>query len=302
MTQITNGNSKETSLVLRVCRADGTSHGGFQWPMEVGAEVIAPDWKNNTECGSGLHGWLYGQGAYSCTTHWGGDGARWMVLEVESFGIVMLNGKCKFERCVVRFVGDMADAADYVAKHEPRAAGAVIIGTCKQVGDRECAAVGTLGTATSGRYGTATAGDRGKATAGYSGTATAGDRGKATAGRWGTATSGDNGTAIAGDEGTATAGDNGTAIAGYSGTATAGDSGTATAGRWGKATAGDNGTAIAGDEGTATAGDSGELRIKYWDSTASRYRTAIAYVGEDGIKPNVAYKLDDNHEFVEVKT
>ena len=30
-----------------------------------------------------------------------------------------------------------------------------------------------------------------------------------------------------------------------------------------------------------------------------RINDAIAYVGEDGIKPNVAYKLDDNHNFVE---
>ena len=32
---------------------------------------------------------------------------------------------------------------------------------------------------------------------------------------------------------------------------------------------------------------------------ANRYRTAIAYVGENGSKPNVSYRLDDNHEFVE---
>lgn len=45
-----------TSLVLRVCRSDYTSYNGFVWPSEVGAEVVAPDWKQNNECGHGLHG------------------------------------------------------------------------------------------------------------------------------------------------------------------------------------------------------------------------------------------------------
>ena len=79
----------------------------------------------------------------------------------------------------------------------------------------------------------------------------------------------------------------------------AGDRGTATAGYRGTATAGDRGAATAGAGGTATAGDSGELRIRWWDAKADRYRTAIAYVGEDGIKANTAYRLDGNHKFVE---
>ena len=74
------------------------------------------------------------------------------------------------------------------------------------------------------------------------------------------------------------------------GTATAGDCGTATAGDRGTATAGDSGTATAGDRGTATAGDSGTIQIKYCDG--NRYRFAVGYVGEDGIEPNVAYRVD----------
>jgi hypothetical protein len=116
--------------------------------------------------------------------------------------------------------------------------------------------------------GTATAGYRGTATAGYRGTATAGDRGTATAGDRGTATAGDGGTATAGDRGTATAGDRGTATAGYRGTATA------------------------GDRGTATAGDRGTVCIRYWDAKAERYRLAIGYVGEDGVKAGVKYRVE----------
>ena len=58
-----------TSLVLRVCRPDYTSHGGFSWPSQIGAEVAAPDWRKNDYCGNGLHGWLYGQGDYSCVNY-----------------------------------------------------------------------------------------------------------------------------------------------------------------------------------------------------------------------------------------
>ncbi|NII73217.1 hypothetical protein FHW84_001786 [Dyella sp. SG562] len=242
----------ETSLVLRVCREDFTSHSGFVWPSEVGAEVLAPDWKENNNCGNGLHGWLYGQGDVTCVDHWERAGAKWLVLEVESATIVMLGGKVKFPRAVVRFVGDRQGAAAFVLEHESRAKAENLIGHAVHVGDGQVAAVGSLGTATAGDSGTATAGDSGTATAGYRGTATAG----------------------------------------YRGTATAGDSGTATAG--------DSGTATAGDSGTATAGDSGELRIHWWDAKAERYRTQIAYVGENGIKPNVAYRLNEKREFVEV--
>lgn len=209
----------ETSLVLRVCREDFTSHNGFDWPSEVGAEVIAPDWRQNNNCGNGLHGWLYGQGDVTCVDHWERAEAKWLVLEVESSTIVMLGGKVKFPRAVVRFVGDRRSAAAYVLEHESRAKAENLIGHAVQVGDGQVAATGSLGTAT----------------AGYRGTATAGDRG----------------------------------------------------------------TATAGDSGTATAGDRGELRIRWWDAKAERYRTQIAYVGENGIKPNVAYRLNDKHEFVE---
>jgi hypothetical protein len=86
----------------------------------------------------------------------------------------------------------------------------------------------------------------------------------------------------------------GTATAGVCGTATAGDSGTATAGY--------SGTATAGVCGTATAGDSGTVIIKWWDEDAKRYRFSIGYIGEDGLKPGVRYKLDDKHQFVEVQS
>ncbi len=103
--------------------------------------------------------------------------------------------------------------------------------------------------------------------------------------------------AVVGSYGTATAGIHGTATAGIHGTATAGDRGTATAGYRGTATAGIHGTATAGIHGTATAGNSGMLQIYYYDQN-NRRRLAVAYVGEDGIRPTVKYRLDDSAKFV----
>ena len=224
-----------TSLVLRVCAADGSSHGGFKWPLTAGAEVVAPDWKDNRECGNGLHGWLYGQGDHSCADYWQHEGAQWIVVEVDSASIIELGGKVKFPRGVVRFSGDNKSATDYLWENEPRSRDVAVIGACRaDMRDKAMVQVGALGTA----------------------------------------------------------------AAGYSGTATAGDSGTATAGDSGTATAGDRGTATAGDRGTATAGDSGVISIEYYDG--QRYHHLIGDIGENGLKPNTPYRVE-NAKFVEAK-
>jgi hypothetical protein len=84
------------------------------------------------------------------------------------------------------------------------------------------------------------------------------------------------------------------------GTATAGYRGTATAGYRGTATAGYSGTATAGDSGTATAGDSGIISVKWWDSSAGRYRVATGYIGEDGLRPGIAYRWESG-KWIEAK-
>jgi hypothetical protein len=75
---------------------------------------------------------------------------------------------------------------------------------------------------------------------------------------------------------------------------------TRTAGDRGTATAGYRGTATAGDRGTATAGDRGVLVITHYDSQRGIYRPVVAVVGENDIKPNVAYRLNDAGAFVPV--
>ena len=259
-------------LILRTCNADMQSYKGFQWPRS--GRVSAPDWDPVEECGKGLHGFLRGEGDGSLA-EWHSK-ALWVVAEVETF--VDLGGKVKFPNAEVIFVGTRLEATALVRARYPDAA---VIGANVAVEAGRMAVVGYSGTATAGNCGTATAGGYGTATAGGYGTATAGDYGTATAGASGTATAGNRGTATAGDFGTATAGSDGTATAGAWGTATAGNRGTATAGAW----------------GTATAGAEGRLQIEYYDRN-DRRRLAVAYVGEDNIRPNVKYQIDGNAKFV----
>ena len=255
-------------FVFRSVNADLTAHGGFKYPLL--GKVSAPDFDSSPTCGKGLHGFAKGEGDHSLLNNL--PGAVYQVLEVREADIIRIDGKndkVKFPKGNVVFSGDRDTAVSIIKTAHPEAA---VMYAKVIVGDKQFA--------TAGNYGTVTAGDYGTATAGYNGTATAGY----------------NGTATAGNCGTATAGYHGTATAGYHGTATAGDYGTATAGYNGTATAGNHGTATAGDYGTATAGNYGMLCIKYYDG--SRYRMFTAYVGENGILPNVKYKLNKKQEFV----
>jgi len=117
-----------------------------------------------------------------------------------------------------------------------------------------------------GVYSTLTAGYRSTLTAGYRSTLTAGDYSTLTAGSWSTLT----------------AGYYSTLTAGYYSTLTAGNDSTLTAGNYSKLTAGDGST----------------LTCRYWDG--NKYRLATAYVGENDIKPNQAYKVNNKGKFYEV--
>ncbi|MEO5672494.1 MAG: hypothetical protein ABIR26_17545 [Ramlibacter sp.] len=49
---------------------------------------------------------------------------------------------------------------------------------------------------------------------------------------------------------------------------------------------------------TARAGELGCIVLTRWVDSEKRYRVCVGYVGEDGIEPNVAYRLNDKHELV----
>ena len=48
-------------------------------------------------------------------------------------------------------------------------------------------------------------------------------------------------------------------------------------------------------------GEDGCFACAWWDSKAERPRIAVAYVGEDGIKPNTKYQVNNKGKFIEVK-
>jgi len=87
-------------------------------------------------------------------------------------------------------------------------------------------------------------------------------------------------------------------IGGYGSTLTAGNDSILTAGDGSKLTAGIFSTLTAGNYSTLTAGNYSTLICEYWDG--NKYRFAIAYVGENGIKPNQAYRVNNKGEFYEV--
>jgi hypothetical protein len=247
-----------------------TSYNGFVWPKE--GLVECPDWNAKSECGNGLHGALWGEGNGSLFNL--NDDAVWQVVEIDEW--IELDGKVKFPRGNVVHTGTRLSATNFIRENGAKGK---VIGSVVVVEHCETAAAGDLGTAISGNYGIASAGDSGTATAGNHGTATAGN----------------HGTAIAGNFGTATSGNYGIARAEHNGTATAGDVGTAIVGNYGTAIVGNYGTAITGCYGTAMAGVNGIIQIKYF--VKDRAKIKIGYIGEDGLEPNVKYKLNDNFEF-----
>ena len=130
--QWTNGGDEV--LVVRCVNADGTSYGGFENPLEVGAVIEAPDWSIAAECGGGIHGWPWGLG------HDGKEPTHplWLVCGADPHSGVELGGKAKWPRMIVRHVGTLASAMAFTHVGRLR----LISASAKQAtsGDRSSAA------------------------------------------------------------------------------------------------------------------------------------------------------------------
>ena len=312
-------------LVLRSCKPDMTSKNDFAWPES--GPVSCPDWRDNAECGNGLHGWLWAQGDYDLK--YKDVGAKWLVVEVDAQDVRQLNGKVKFPKGNVLLTGNFRTAYDAVMKqfwlkHAAELRAMVTVDSNATYSKEDGVSVSTTETkqhaSAAGEYGHASAagysghasaaGESGHASAagysghasaaGYSGHASAaGNFGHASAaGEYGHASAaGYSGHAsAAGKYGHASAaGEYGHAsAAGYSGHASAaGYSGHASAaGKYGHAV-------VLGLEGTARCGENGALILTYWDG--SRRRHVIGYAGENGIEAGKWYKLNDKNELEETK-
>lgn len=111
-----------------------------------------------------------------------------------------------------------------------------------------------------------------------------------------------------GDMEMAAVGYGGTAISGYCGISSSGPEGISISGKYGESDTGFKGLSVSGDFGTSFAGQGGIVMsgvkgiigICYYDPDNNRNRYKIGYIGEDGLKPNVKYRLS-NDAFKEVE-
>lgn len=118
---------------------------------------------------------------------------------------------------------------------------------------------------------------------------TGGDRSTVTGGFRATVTGG-YGSTVTGDDGSiVTGGNSSTVTGGYESTVTGGNGSTVSGGYRSTVTGGDRSTVTGGYMATVSGGDGGILNL-YWHD-GNRLRLATAYVGEDGIEPNVPYRV-----------
>ena len=273
---------KETVLVLRTCKNDLTSFGGFQW--KDSGIVECNTFVNDFQCGNGLHGFLWGEGQ-GVLADWNSD-AKWLVVKVLKEDIVNFecNDKVKFPKCIVVFCGNRKDATDYIIQNGAK--GKKVIGACVSSGHRGTSASGYFGHSTSLDFGHSISGRKGTSISGRHGTSISGEFGQSTSGEFGQSTSGDYGTAISGDCGISISENCGYYISVDYGTSISKNKGTSQTGFYGIASSGEHGTLI----------------IHWWDAINLRRKISIAYVGENGIKPNTPYKLDKDGNFMESPT
>ncbi len=249
------------TYMLRTCNADMSAHHNneFMWP-KAGC-VEAPDWSPTAKCGAGLHGLLLGAGEVRLLSD--AADAVWLVCAVWRADVVDLKGKVKVPRAYVVYAGTREGATSLLHR----------------LGAPTCC------------YVTASAGDGSTLTAGAGSTLKAEHYSTLHAGYGSTLTAGFDSILTAGDGSTLTAGLGSTLTAGHYSKLQAGVDSKLTAGFDSRLTAGDGSTLTAGHGSTLTAGFGSTFRCEYWNGTCMR--TAVAYVGESGIEPNVAYKCVD---------
>ena len=114
------------TYILKSLNEDLTAHNGFKWQMGI---VEAPDFKPTNECGHGLHGFLLGEGDGNLA-NWDVK-AKWIVAEVDKDDVIDLEGKVKFPKCKVIFIGDRKEATDLIISK----GGKAVIGSFVTSGD-----------------------------------------------------------------------------------------------------------------------------------------------------------------------
>src|SRR5271157_3753817 len=273
------------ALFLRTCNSNFTSYINFQYPNEVGAIVSAPDWDPKPECGNGLHGLLNGNGDSSLLSR--EESAIWMVVEANIEECIDLNGKYKFPKCSIKYIGKREDTVKYLVQQgctgvhfstNTGGDGSTNTGGdgSKNTGGDESKNIGRDSSKNTG-------GDSSKNTGGDSSKNTGGYRSKNTGGNYSTNTGGHCSTNTGGNDSTNIGRDRSTNTGGYGSTNTGG---------YGSTNTGGNGSTVCG-------GENSKLILSYYDGRRSR--SVVGYVGEDGIEANVKYKLGNEYKFVKVE-
>jgi hypothetical protein len=261
----------EQLLVLRTCNADGTSRNGFRWPRR--GKVVAPDWDPTPLCGRGLHGLPGGEGDGSLL-NWSPD-ARWQVVRVDG-DWVNLGRKIKFQSGFVLHTGTQASATGYLAA---RVSGRAVVGLIATCGICSYLIGGYQSTLMGGDWSTLIGGDKSTLTGGYRSTLIGGNNSRLTGGYQSILTGGYCSTLTCGNYSTLTGG--------YQSILTGGDCSVLTAGDDSRLTTGQHSKLTGGKRSNLTAGKNSTLCWQFWDG--GHYRLRTAYVGEDGIEPDVAY-------------
>lgn len=289
------------ALALRTCAADGRSHGSFLWPTEIGSVVVCDDWRPDPNRGHGLHALLDGIGNFRLLSN--DLYAIWQVVEVDRSKCIDLGGKVKFESCILRYSGNMADAMAIIADYQ------VELSTKTGEYSASCSSIQSSTSQNNTSLVALNEGSR-LASSGYqthlfssgycAGLASCASRNFLS-------TSGDS-------VRLATSGD-------FSKLATSGNfSKLASSGEYNRlsssgiesklvssgisnileASGRQSISVCAGLDGVAFAGEDGCIALAWWDEEKHRYRLKVGYVGEDGIEEDRFYRLDENNNFTEV--
>jgi len=331
-------NDEERVLVLRTCDEKLQSHKGFQWP-DTG-HVAAPDWDPAPECGHGLHGLLEGEGNWDLLD-WAGTAKALIVsvarasivplggkvkfpagevLEVLPLASAICRLVCDGAKIAAMVQGaatkkgkkssQLAASGDYSrlaasGYYSQLAASGYYSQLAASGNSSQLAASGNssqlAASGNSSRLAASGYSSRLAASGDSSRLAASGDYSQLAASGYYSqlAASGDySQLAASGDSSRlAASGD-------YSQLAASGNSSQlAASGDYSQlAASGKSSIVMAAAHGcAASAGENGTIALSRWVESEKRYRVSVAYVGEEGIKPNTPYRLDDGGNFVEVK-
>jgi hypothetical protein len=286
-----------SNLVMKVVGPDMRSYGGFLWPES--GYVEAPDWDPQPACGRGLHGWLNGQGDYTCQSFTEIDGAKWLILEVDNF--IDLVGKVKFQSCTVVHCGTRQTATNYLLQ---AGISGPIIGVTVSGGPNSRVSGGDGSTVSggpnsrvSGGYGSTVSGGYGSTVSGVDGSTVVGGYGSTVVGGYGSTVRGGPNSRVSGGDGSTVVGGYGSTVSGGDGSTVVGGYGSTVVGGYGSTVSGGDGSTVSGGpnsrvsggDGSTVSGGTGSVLIL----RDCNYSPKTATVGENGILPDTPYILKD---------